>query len=729
MNDCPVSPSTEFLARLVAWTGDPAIRRHEEKAIFVLTLLIGIIVGLAVVAFILVTEHLGARLLAADAPAWHRLATPVLGALVSGLLLARFFPGARGSGIPQTKAALRLQDGVIPIRTVLGKFGCSSLSLASGMALGREGPSVHVGAGIASVVGRRLGLSAAQTKRLLPVGAAAAVAAAFNTPIAAVLFTLEEVVENLHAPVLGSIVLSSATSWMVLHLLLGDEPLFHVPAYQLVHPAEFLVYGALGLAGGLVSSVFVKTLLALRRWFLRQPASTVWFQPAIGGVVIGLIGWAVPAVLGVGYGHVGEALNGRMALSMMALLLVLKLVATATGYASGNAGGIFGPSLFLGAMMGGSIGGVAHSWFPDYTGGAGAYALVGMGAAFAGIIRVPFTSVVMIFEITRDYTIIVPLMIANLASYFIASRLQPEPIYAALLHQDGIRLPTRRASPDDEPGVGLAMRPAGMVVQPGETVAAAASRLGLSDAHPTAVGLEEGEDPARVGWPVIDGATLVGWLRHDDSRAGASGAPPRPARRRSHTRRADRRRAGRIALAPSRRVAGPRAPAHGRGRVRSPAGGRQTPTAGVARGGHRGRRRARVPPGGGRRTGARRCRKPVSAGVSAEARARGGAGAGRERHAGPARPIRTAGRRAAGLRHGARAGPTAATSGSDRAISPSAGRVGVPGRAARARRVTTRGGPSLGGRPLLQRGSAIGPDQRASPARPGPGCRPPAPSR
>ena len=512
----PVRPSTGGLARLVAWADDPLVRRHEETAFFVLTLLIGIIVGLTVVAFILVTEHLGARLLAADAPAWHRLATPLLGALVSGLLLVRFFPGARGSGIPQTKTALRLQDGVISIRTVLGKFGCSSLSLASGMALGREGPSVHVGAGIASVVGRRLGLSPTQTKRLLPVGAAAAVAAAFNTPIAAVLFTLEEVVEDLHAPVLGSIVLSSATSWMVLHLLLGDEPLFHVPAYQLVHPVEFLVYGALGLAGGIVSSAFVKLLLALRGWFLRLPASTVWVQPAIGGLVVGLIGWVVPAVLGVGYGYVGEALNGRMALGMMALLLVLKMVATSTGYASGNAGGIFGPSLFLGAMMGGSIGGLAHSWFPDYTGGAGAYALVGMGAAFAGIIRVPFTSVVMIFEITRDYTIIVPLMIANLASYFIASRLQPEPIYAALLHQDGIRLPTRHAAPDDWPAVKLAMRPAAVVFRPDDTVAAAASRLGVSATDPAGGLCESGEDPARLGWPVTDGTTLVGWLPHAD---------------------------------------------------------------------------------------------------------------------------------------------------------------------------------------------------------------------
>ncbi|HNV03314.1 MAG TPA: chloride channel protein [Vicinamibacterales bacterium] len=524
-----------FRSRLASWADDDALRRHEEKAFFVLTLVIGAIVGLVIVAFILLTENLGARLFAPDAASWHRLVIPVLGALVSGVLLARVFQGARGSGIPQTKVALYLEDGLIHLRTVLGKFACSSLSLASGIALGREGPSVHIGAGIASVIGRRLGLSSSHTKRLVPVGAAAAVAAAFNTPVAAVLFTLEEVVEDLHAPVVGSIVLSSATAWMVLRLLLGDEPLFHVPAYELVHPIEFVVYAALGVAGGIVSVAFVKLLLAQRRWFRGLPASTVWFQPVIGGIVTGLIGWAVPAVLGVGYAHVGEALNGKMALGVMALLLGLKLVATAAGYASGNAGGIFGPSLFLGAMMGGSIGGLVHTWFPDYTGGVGAYALVGMGAAFAGIIRAPFTSVVMIFEITRNYAVIVPLMIANLVSYFISSRLQREPIYEALLHQDGVRLPRRRAEREDQLAVGLAMRPARAFVPAGESAAAAAARLGVpagaTEAAPAGAGEAGIADPWRRGWPIMDGDSFVGWLGAADlRRALRDGLHDAPAR-------------------------------------------------------------------------------------------------------------------------------------------------------------------------------------------------------
>jgi CIC family chloride channel protein len=176
---------------------------HEDKILLVLTVIIGAVVGLVVVAFILLTENLGSRLYPAGGSAWRRVLVPVAGALASGFLLFRYFPDARGSGIPQTKAALFIYQGYISLRTVLAKFWLCSISLASGIALGREGPSVQIGAGMASVMGRRLGLSPDRVKSLLPVGAAAALAAAFNTPIAAVLFTLEEVMGDMHAPVLG----------------------------------------------------------------------------------------------------------------------------------------------------------------------------------------------------------------------------------------------------------------------------------------------------------------------------------------------------------------------------------------------------------------------------------------------------------------------------------------------------------------------------------------------
>src|SRR5277367_4449676 len=303
------------------------LQEREEQVFLILTLVIGATTGLAVVAFILLTERLGMRVYPVGSPAWRRVLMPVLGSLGMGYLLFNYFPEARGSGVPQTKAALFAREGRITLRTVFGKFFCTSATLASGIPLGREGPSVQVGAGIASVLGRLLRLRPAKVKALVPVGAAAAIAAAFNTPLAAVLFALEEIVGDLHAPVLGSVVLASATSWAVLRLLLGNNPLFKVPQYQLVHPLEFAIYAVLGVCGGLVSVTFTKLLLSMRQWFLRLPAKTIWFHPVAGGLLVGMMGWFVPQVLGVGYEHVGAVLNGGMAVKLMVLLLVLKFFA------------------------------------------------------------------------------------------------------------------------------------------------------------------------------------------------------------------------------------------------------------------------------------------------------------------------------------------------------------------------------------------------------------------
>jgi CIC family chloride channel protein len=333
-------------------------------------------------------------------------------------------------------------------------------------------------------------------KALIPVGTAAAIAAAFNTPLAAVLFSLEEIMGDLNAPVLGSVVLASATSWVVLRLMLGNNPLFHVPQYQLVHPLEFAIYTVLGVAGGLVSVAFTKLLLGMRMLFSRLPTWTSWFQPVAGGLVAGLLGWRLPQVLGVGYGYVGDALNGKMALQLMALLVVFKLLAVTTSYASGNAGGIFGPSLFIGAMLGGALGSVAHHWLPAYTAEPGAYALVGMGTLFAGVVRAPMTSVVMIFETTHDYAVIVPLMISNMVSFFISSRLQRQPIYEALGRQDGIHLPGAEVHRrDGERQVSQAMRAATEVMR---------SEMTVQDAF------EQAHKTEFRSWPVTDERGLVG---------------------------------------------------------------------------------------------------------------------------------------------------------------------------------------------------------------------------
>jgi chloride channel protein, CIC family len=476
------------------WLG--FLRKREEQVFLVLTLVIGALVGLTVVAFIWFTEHVALRVYPVGSPGWHRFFAPVIGSLAMGYLLFKYFPDARGSGVPQTKAALYARGGYISLSTVLGKFFCTSVTLASGIPLGREGPSVQVGAGLSSLLGRALGLSPEKVKALIPVGAAAAVAAAFNTPLAAVLFALEEVVGDMHAPVLGSVVLASATSWGMLRLLLGNDPLFKVPNYQLVSPWEFFLYALLGVLGGLMSVAFVKFLTWMRGKFLRLPRKTAWVQPLAGGLVVGTMGWFVPQTLGVGYGYVGNALNGGMVLKLMLLLLLLKFFAVTTAYASGNAGGIFGPALFLGAMLGGSLGTVAHGFWPNHVATSGVYALVGMGTAFAGIVRAPMTSVVMIFETTRDYAVIVPLMISNLVSFFISAQMQPEPIYEVLAHQDGIHLPTG----DDREMEGMrrvmrAMRSPDKVLPCAMTV---------KDA------LEEVKNSVVHTWPVMDKPGIVG---------------------------------------------------------------------------------------------------------------------------------------------------------------------------------------------------------------------------
>src|SRR5215470_12989794 len=252
MREAEEQPSTRWWrVPLGQWAS--RLQEREEQVFLVLTLLIGALVGLTVVAFIVLTERLGMRLYPVGSAAWRRVLIPIAGSLGMGYLLYRYFPNARGSGVPQTKAALYARNGYIALRTVMGKFGCTAATLASGIPLGREGPSVQVGAGIASVLGRALRLSPEKVKALLPVGAAAAIAAAFNTPMAAVLFSLEEVMGDLHAPVLGSVVLASATSWAVLRLLLGNNPLFKVPPYELVSSGEFGIYALLGVACGFVS--------------------------------------------------------------------------------------------------------------------------------------------------------------------------------------------------------------------------------------------------------------------------------------------------------------------------------------------------------------------------------------------------------------------------------------------------------------------------------------------
>ncbi len=469
------------------------LRLRENQLFFAITVLVGVLAGLSAVLFTLAIEWVSRTLFGLDPSPGRLFLVPTAASLVAGVLLSTVFQDARGSGIPQTKAAFHLHGGVIPWRVPFGKFLMGALCVGSGHSMGREGPSVQIGAGLASAIGRWVGLPPERVRELVPVGAAGALAAAFNTPVSAVIFALEEIIGDLNAPLIGSTVVASVASVMVARSILGNEPLFSVPVYHLVHPAELAAYAALGVVGGVISLIFCRTLLAVRKATLTLSAGTKVLLPAVGGAIVGLIIIAVPQVMGVGYDSVDQALNGGLLLGTLVTLCAVKIVATLVSYTTGNAGGIFAPSLFIGAMAGGAVGTMTHWVAPFPTADPGAYALVGMGALFAGIVRAPLTSVFMIFEITQDYQILVPLMVANLLSFLISRRYQPLAIYHALLEQDGVHLPP--ALGGERPvgwTAGSAMSAAFLILPDDLTIGEAASRAATLPDHVMFVALPGG---------------------------------------------------------------------------------------------------------------------------------------------------------------------------------------------------------------------------------------------
>ena len=430
----------------------------ENHRVFIVALLAGGLCGLAAVTFhlaIIATENrLIDRGMTAPGRSWIWLTVliPTVGSLISGVILQYGVPGARGSGIPQVKVAYALKDGRVPFRDALGKFLVGVLQIGSGSSLGREGPTVQICAGVASTLGRAAALSRENLRRLLPVGAAAGIAAAFNAPIAAVTFTIEEVVGDLDQAVLAWIVVAAAIAAAVERSILGEHPVFTITQhYGLAHASSLLSYAALGIAAAVVSLAFTESLLGLRKRFQRMSLIPAWMRPGVGGLVTGVlaviaIGWLnVDGVTGGGYSTLSEALAGNLLTRTLIVLCALKLIATVFCYASGGAGGIFAPSLFIGGMLGGVFGYLDMSILHHSSNQIGAFALVGMGAVFAGIVRAPITSVLIIFEMTGSYDLILPLMISNISAYALARHLRPTPIYEALLHQDSIYLPHRGA--------------------------------------------------------------------------------------------------------------------------------------------------------------------------------------------------------------------------------------------------------------------------------------------
>jgi CIC family chloride channel protein len=414
-------------------------------------LLVGAACGLLAVAFhasILAVERVLIGAAQSTPGAWGMvltLACPILGGLLAGLALTYAFPAARGSGIPQVKAAYAVQTERLRLRDGTAKFLITSLQVGSGASLGREGPTVHMCAALASALGRWFALSPRSVRRMLPVGAAAGVAAAFNAPIAAVTFTVEEIVGTLDQTVLSGVVVAAALAAVIEHTLLGAHPIFTIHrALVFQHLGSLLLYAVLGVLAGVVSVAFNASLLRLRAGFQAHRGIPEWAKPAVGGLVTGLCAVAgivlvgSRGIAGGGYEQLGLALDGSLPIATLLILGALKLIATLFSYSSGGAGGVFAPSLFIGAMLGGAMGWLQQQLFGYME--VGEFALVGMGAVFAGVIRAPITSVLIIFEMTGGYALVLPLMLANATAYLVARRFQSRGLYDALLDQDGIRL-------------------------------------------------------------------------------------------------------------------------------------------------------------------------------------------------------------------------------------------------------------------------------------------------
>ena len=370
-------------------------------------------------------------------PIWWKVASPAVGGLIVGLIIVRFASEAKGHGVPEVMEAVALRGGRIRPRVVIAKLVASGVCIASGGSVGREGPIVQIGSAIGSSIGQWLRVGERRMRTLVGCGAAAGIAATFNAPVAGALFAVEVILGDFGVTQFSPIVISSVTATVVSRHFLGDFPAFEVPAYRLVSANELFAYGVLGLIAGLVAILFVRTLYGTEDLFDRFHFPAV-MKPAVGGMLIGMIAIYFPEIFGVGYEAINEALTGDLGWKLLLILVMVKIVAVSLTIGSGGSGGIFAPSLFIGAMVGGAVGTVVHSLWPGMSGSPGAYALVGMGAVLAAGTHAPITAIVMIFELTGDYKIILPLMISCIIATLLATRLQKASIYTLKLLRRGV---------------------------------------------------------------------------------------------------------------------------------------------------------------------------------------------------------------------------------------------------------------------------------------------------
>lgn len=425
------------------------IKHQENTYVSILAFVVGLLAGAGAIVFFYMIEAVQWLFFGGfgelfdiieSAPIYKKLLVPAAGGLIVGPIIYLFAREAKGHGVPEVMSAVALRGGVIRKRVAGIKALASAISIGTGSSVGSEGPIVQIGSAMGSTIGQALNLPGARMKSMVACGAAGGIAAIFNAPIAGVMFSLEVILGDIAFSTFSPLVISAVTATVISRAWWGDEPTLIVPSYELVSPWEIPAYIILGFIAAAVAVTFSKSLYGCEDFFDERVKMPEYLKPAIGGLLIGAIGLFVPQIYGVGYHTIDLALLGELPFYLLAILLVMKIVATSLSLGSGSSGGVFAPSLFIGAVTGGAFGKIAHSLFPALSASSGAYALVGMGAVVAGTTYAPITAIMIIFEMTSDYEIILPLMLTCITSTIFASFLSKESIYTLKLARKGIKL-------------------------------------------------------------------------------------------------------------------------------------------------------------------------------------------------------------------------------------------------------------------------------------------------
>lgn len=429
------------------------LRQSEQIYMVLVSLVVGLLAGFCAVGFRLLIqalnrlawqqgpytlEHLAAL------PFWWKLVVPAIGGLVVGSIIFYFAREAKGHGVPEVMEAVALSSGRIRPRVVVAKMFASGVCIGTGGSVGREGPIVQIGSALGSAIGQWLKIEPRRLKTLVGCGAAGGIAATFNAPVAGALFAVEIILGDFGVAQFSPIVISSVAATVVSHRFLGDFPAFEVPGYSLVTASELFAYAGLGILAALTALAFIRTLYRVEDLFDRVSVYPP-VKAMVGGLMIGAIGIWAPHIFGVGYQAINEIVSGNLIWQLALVLIGLKILAVAITIGSGGSGGVFAPSLFIGAMLGGVVGAVVQAIWPWASAGPGAYALVGMGAVVAAATHAPITAILIIFELTADYAIILPLMISCIIATLLSTRIQSASIYTLKLLRRGVDIRRGRA--------------------------------------------------------------------------------------------------------------------------------------------------------------------------------------------------------------------------------------------------------------------------------------------